>query len=275
MYNSAAYNPAFNNFSTSLMLSLLTKARWLGVEGSPKIQLFSANYATSFHSSFGSNIKYKSVGFSSETEWDISYSYTIRADDFSTVSFGLGLKALFNQVSLDKSRAFGIDPQVENIINGITPNVSFGVYYQTNDLFISFSLPYIFERAYLNGFNIEIDGNRRIYSSLGYVYETRKGLKIKPAILVDASKSEGINLSSSINFLYKEKVALGLSYLFNNYTAWLAMYKISDKFHLGISNEFDLTNISNYSNKFANFEFFLQIKIPNRLVRYQVISPNF
>lgn len=262
MYNTVAINPAYAGSRERLNITLLNRNQWVGLDGAPVTQTFSA------HSSIpGTNLGVglsfinDKLGYENSTYIFADVAYTINVNDDYRLSFGIkigmsryGLNA---DLLMDPS-ALG-DQFLDKIFNRWKTNIGAGVYYRSDDWYIGLSAPRLIN--YENNTDIEYVAIDRVSSYLigGYLYKFNPQLKFKPTFLLKYTNGAPISVDLTANFLINEKLWLGVAYRVTESFGILTSLQASDNLKFGYSYEINTTALSPYNSGsheiFISYEF--------------------
>ncbi|MCW1953754.1 MAG: type IX secretion system membrane protein PorP/SprF, partial [Flavobacteriia bacterium] len=218
MYNTQSYNPAFVGLSGEKSVVALLRSQWMGVEGAPKTQMISYNAPTKMNNlSMGIGIVNDKIGPTSETYFDLDFSYKIALSGNSFVNFGIKASAHLLDINynlLTQDTSLGSDPLLaQNIDNRFSPNIGAGVLYYQDDFFIGFSVPSFLETLHFDRSSLsEAREKMHFYVTSGLVVDIDQNLLLRPSLLVKAVPGAPIQMDVSATAMLKEKLSFGLSY---------------------------------------------------------------
>jgi type IX secretion system PorP/SprF family membrane protein len=252
MYNTMVVNPAYAGSTGSLEATLLGRSQWVGIDGSPQTQSFSAHAPLKNKNvGLGLSIINDKIGPSDELYMNGNFSYSIDLGYEKKLSFGL--KAGLRMLNIDWSKGISYDSGDvllnSNVDNKITPSVGAGLYYYTSKAYLGISVPSFIRTRYYDDVEEGVYHKRQHYFFTGgYVFDLNKNLKFKPAFFVKAVKGAPISKDVSANFLIQEKVVLGASYRFSDSVSALAGLQITKQFYIGYAYDYSVTDLNNYND---------------------------
>jgi len=242
MFNGLTINPAYAGNHDALSLSGMTRKQWIGIDGAPSTFLISGHMPfVNNKVGLGVLIFQDKIGISNKLQANMSYSYKIIKDD-KRLSFGIQAMVLnysqqYNQ--LDNINA--LDKNFQENYQQTFLNVGAGIFYETKHYYAGFSVPQLI-RNYYETNNPASDKQLRQYILTGgYEFYLHPLLKLKPAFLIRYSEELPSNYGLSANFLYNEKIWLGVSYSYRTSMSALLGLMVTDKMNLGFSYDY-LTN---------------------------------
>jgi len=274
MYNTISVNPGYTGQRDVLSITGLYRTQWVGFDGAPKTQTFSLHSPLNNEKiGLGLSVVNDKLGPSSETYFDANFSYTIALDALKEHKLSFGLKAGFQVLSLDwsKGRYQNPDAAFENNLSLFSPTVGAGMYWHSNKAYLGFSIPNIITTNYYDDFQESVAAEKLHYYFIGgYVFNLNQNTKLKPAFLVKAVSGAPIIADLSANFLFNEKITLGLAYRWDDAISGLAGFQISDSLFIGYAYDLTTTNLNNYNS--GSHEIVLRFE-PRQLGK--ILSPRF
>lgn len=257
MFNTISINPAYAGSRETLSIVGLHRSQWTEIQGGPQTQTLSAHSPLRNQKiGVGLSVIRDSPGFENYLYIYGDFSYSINLTDNSKLAFGL--KGGVTNYHLDQE--FLNDPEVTadpffgNYANRWNPNIGAGLYLHTNKWYLGLSAPRI-----LNTDNnrtsetstVEYVALERIsyYFTGGYVFDLSTNTKLKPSALLKATNGAPISVDLNANFLFYDKVWLGGSYRYNEYTSSigaLADFQVTKQFRIGYAYEHFISDIRPY-----------------------------
>lgn len=276
LHNNQSYNPAFVGLNQGKTLFILYREQWIGVEGAPKTQVFSYSSPQKAISQsdtkglmnldakskmlkptksealagfgFGIGVANDQIGPTSETTFDLDFSYSILISKVSKVAFGIKgsvhiLDVNFNLLNPDNT--MGMDPTlVSSINNQISPNIGVGILYYTNTFFIGLSAPSLLKTINFKKSSISVSQKQlHFYLSTGLTKDISDKIKIRYSLMIKALSGTPIQTNIGTSFLIADKVTLGFSYRLKSYLGGLLGYQFSNPFFVGLSYDKTTTNL--------------------------------
>lgn len=265
MLNQYLINPAAAGSQDYMAISAGFRQQWAGFNGAPRTQMVSAN--TRIHDNMGvGGIIYNDVtGPLRNIGFQGSYAYHMKINDNSKLSLGMSLS--LTQHILDASQ-FVLHQAVDNTLNNATvrsfnPDAVFGAYYYGKKFFAGISIPQLLQGKYKFG-NLLDDFNREIrhyYASGGYKFDLNENFQLQPSVLLKYAPNTPFQYDINARLFYKQNMWTGISYRSNE--SLVAMFGMKrDKFVIGYSYDYILSNIRNYSA--GTHELYLEFQLPNK-----------
>ena len=273
MYNTTLINPAYAGSREVTSVFLLHRNQWVGLDGAPVTNNFSINTPIG-DSNFGIGLNFVNdkIGPVSENEISIDVAYFIRISENYKLAVGLkGTANLFN-LDVNKLRIYDpSDPQFQNVNTEFSPNIGAGTYLFSDKTYFGLSVPSFFESYRYNDNNIEISKQKlHLYFIAGHVFKISENIDFKPALLSKIVQGAPIQADVTGNFLFFDKLTLGLAYRWDASVSGLAGFQISDSWFIGYGYDIETTKLANYNS--GSHEVFLRYEFSNKV---RVSAPRF
>jgi len=281
MYNTMSINPAYAGSRDVFSFVGLYRTQWVGLDGAPRSFTASAHSPIGNRVGIGVNVTNDEIFISRETYFDVSFSYTIDVSERGQLAFGV--KGGGHLLDIDSNRANTGpynpgDTDAEIFIdNKFSPQFGAGVYYYTNKFYLGFSAPNILETEHFdessNSNNSSATAKERVnyYLMTGYTFELNEDLLFKPSLLTKMVSGSPLQVDLSANFLFKEKLTLGVAYRWSAAVSAMVGFQLTDQIMLGFAYDADTTELQQYND--GSFEFFLRFELFNKQDR--LLSPRF
>lgn len=243
MFNGMALNPAYAGSHESLSLTAISHHQWVGVEGAPSTQTFTAHSPVrNEHVGLGMILMRDKIGVTNHLSGTFAYAYKI---PLRKGVIAAGLQASFNQYSIRYSEthitndvAFGQDD-----VSRILLNFGTGIYYKTSKFYAGFSVPQLIANKVETGENASsINLVRHYFFTSGYVFDLNRDLKLKPNVLIKANDGSPLSVDLNANLLIREVVWVGLSYRSFNSLGALLELQATDQFRFGYAYDFPVAS---------------------------------
>ncbi len=262
-FNKYNINPAYSGYDDCLEIYGSHLSQWVGIDGSPSTNYFSAHSGIGENMGIGGGIIQDKASFVSRFSAKLSYAYRIQLGDDHNLRFGLSA-GLF-QVKVDASSAI-VDDLSDEVVSGgaqsgMSFNSDFGVFYSIKGFQLGVSIPQIFEtQAKLNYEGVDGFTERRHYVVYtGYDWVLNDKFNFEPSVLFKTAQSGVNQFDFNGTFTYNKLISLGAGY--RTHVGLLARLgvNIKDLFYLGYAYEFSGANISSYSS--GSHQIMLGIKL--------------
>lgn len=274
MYNPSAINPAFAGHRDKLSATIIHRSQWLGFEGAPVTDAFSVN--SPFNNGkigLGINITSDATALTNNTSINGDFSYTIFGQK-SNLTFGA--KVGLQRYSLDKNKLKledQTDPDFLSFKDATSPQIGFGLMYNTSNLTLGISVPNVLEKEYSQSLeNIYINSERRnYYLSAAYNFNISPNTLLKTTALSKLVIGAPLQLDFSANFLLYQKLTIGLGYRPDAAVSGLLGYQLSDSFMIGCAYDYDTTEFTNVNSGSA--EFIMRYEINLKPTSLRILNP--
>jgi type IX secretion system PorP/SprF family membrane protein len=274
MYNTININPAYAGSRGVMSVFGLHRTQWVGLDGAPTTNAFSLN--TPINNSnigIGLSVVSDKIGPIKDNTLSADVSYTIPTSETYKLSFGI--KASANMFNLDTSLlnpANANDPNLQNFNNEISPNFGAGIYLHSDKLYLGVSVPNFLQDSKYNDNAVAVFQERmNFYFIGGYVFDVSQSVKFKPAILTKAVTGSPLQVDTSANFLFFDKLMLGGAYRWSAAFSAMAGFQITDGLFIGYSYDMETTELKNYNS--GSHEVFLRFELFSKVSK--MVSPRF
>lgn len=275
MYNTSSINPAYAGSRGGLSLAALHRSQWVGLEGAPKTLTLNVHSPIGYNGvGLGISILNEQIGPTSETYFDVDFSYTIELNRTSKLGFGIKASAHLLDIrfsELNQNPSMGGDVLLQqDIDNKFSPNLGAGFFYYTNNFYAGISVPRILETRHFDASSVSTASERStFYLMLGHVSQLNPNLQFKPAILTKVVGGAPLQVDISGNFMFNEKFLFGAGYRWS--AAWNAIFgfDLSDGMLLGLAYDREITVLGDAAFNSGSFEVLLRYELANRSNRNQ------
>tara|TARA_R110002051_G_scaffold229291_3_gene291302 strand:- start:3300 stop:4295 length:996 start_codon:yes stop_codon:yes gene_type:complete len=252
MYNIGSFNPAYVGSVENTEIAAAYRTQWLSVPGAPRTIRFGVNLPfTNKKNGLGLNIINDELGPSTQTYFDIAYSFQVKVSDNTKLSFGVDAGGALLNVDYSKG-SFEIinEPLLNtNSFNNFYPTVGAGLFLYGENWYTGVSVPnFLTDVVYNDDVSVFIEDKPQFNLIGGYVFNISDGLKFKPAFLLNYLEGLPLNANISTNFLISDVVTLGASYRFDNAVSGMAGIQISNSTFLGYSYDYSTNGFSGYND---------------------------
>ena len=274
MYNPVNFNPAYAGSREVLSIFGMHRTQWVGLDGAPVTNTVSVHTPIT-NSDIGIGVSFVNdrIGPSDENTISVDISYTVPTSDYYKLAFGLKTTANLLNVDFTKLTQQPGDPELQyNIDNRFSPNIGAGVFWYSENSYIGLSVPNFLETRHFDGTNNSVARERMHYHFIGgYVFDLNPTLKFKPSVLVKAVDQAPLQVDFSANFLFNEKLTLGVAYRWSAALSAMVGFQITDGLMAGYSYDAETTKLANYNS--GSHEIFLRFELFKNYDK--IISPRF
>lgn len=277
MYNTVSVNPGYAGSRGNVSVAALHRSQWLGLEGAPTTQTLNVHSPIGYKGvGLGLSIVNDKIGPTSETSFDLDFSYTIRTSRDARLSFGLKGSANLLDVNYSQLDEYSEDGSLYNqdIQNRLSPNIGVGVYYHTQKFYAGLSVPRFLETEHFDSSSLSTAKEQmNFYFITGYVWDLNPYLKFKPTLLTKIVRGAPLQVDLSANFLMNDKFVLGGAYRWDAAFSGLAGFFVSDEMFLGLAYDREVTELGKATFNSGSFEVLIRYDFIRRLSNMK--SPRF
>ena len=263
MYNTISFNPAYAGSREIMVINVLNRNQWVGINGAPITQTLSAHTSlpnTNF--GVGLSVVKDELGYENSTYTYADLSYTITLNKYDEYKLAFGLKIGASKYDLDENLMTGNgnsnDPFLDMVNFDWTPNIGAGFYFRGESFYLGLSAPKLIDYKKTNIDYVTLDKVSYFFNG-GYLLDVNKNLKFKPTFLLKYTEDAPVSLDLSTLFFVNEKLWLGASYrLFDSFGA-IINFRVIEGLSLGYAYDFITSDLSSYSSGsheiMINYEF--------------------
>lgn len=279
MYNTMNINPAYAGSRGTMSVFGLHRTQWVGLEGAPTTNTF-AIHAPFKDSNVGLGLSIMNdvIGPSNESTISADFSYTIETSDRYKLAFGLRATAHLLNVDFTKLNIYDPNDVLAqyNIDNRFSPNFGVGAYWYSDNTYFGLSIPNMLETKHFDkgqaAYNASSVANERMHYHFiaGKVFDIHPSVQFKPAFLAKMVEGAPLQLDFSANFLFNEKITLGVAYRWDAAMSMLAGFQLNNNWFIGYGYDMEVTKLANYNS--GSHELFLRYEFSRKK---QIVSPRF
>jgi len=249
MYNMNIINPAYAGARADISVGLLARQQWVGLEGAPETETFGINARTFDSVGMGLSVVQDKLGLLEDTNFNLDISYTMVTSHDSRLAFGI--KGGFSNYSNNLSQGLTPDNDTYADLSGTYPNAGFGLFFYTKNYYLGLSLPQLFNtpkfRLDPNTYSSVLSEHQSYFGTFGYVFNVNDNIKFKPSTLIKYNSDLPVSVDINANVLFKNQVEFGVSYRYNDSVSGMAALILSQKFRIGYSYDYTLTNLGGFN----------------------------
>lgn len=256
MYNMNIVNPAYAGSRGTLSINLLGRWQWTGIDGAPKTYTGAVHAPIAKNLGAGFSVILDELGPVKEQNVYADLSYTITTSEEGRLAFGLKGGVTFFDVGLLSETNLpqtvpGIDALFSDDLNERFPNFGAGVYYYTDKFYVGLSAPNLLETKHLekgNGTFTKASEKMHYFGTLGYVFRLNQNLKFKPSVMVKAVQGSPLSIDGNANFLFNERLELGVGYRFGDSVTGLINFGVTRDLRIGFGYDYTTTNLGQHND---------------------------
>ena len=257
MNNEMFINPAYAGAKEALAMTLLHRQQWVGFPGRPVTTTFSINTPL-YQNKMGLGLAFlnEKIGVLNRNLIYLSYAYRIKTGTRSFLSFGLmgGVHLQLNRLG-DVNPTEPGDPvfSANTPLVG-TPNFGFGMYFNTDKFYASFSIPRMLDDniTYNSAGTLIKNVSFKLkswhyYLAAGRMFTISDNFKLKPHAMMKVAINSPIEFDINLDALIIEKLWLGVSYRSKADISALAGIQILPTLLISYSYDYQITPIRKFS----------------------------
>ncbi len=250
MFNTLSVNPAYAGSRGVLNATGLLRTQWVGVDGAPTTETLSLHSPLPLSMGVGLSLVHDKIGPQKTTMLFADYSYTIKVNN--TGRLALGLKVGFNAMragltDLTLTSAMSDESYNEDLKSPLKFNFGLGAYYYTDRWYVGLSTPKIVENKLTTGNVQPLKEQRHYFLIAGMVVDINEYIKFKPTILAKYTGGSPVGFDVSANFLFFDKLWLGLAHRWKESISGIVRFQITDQLCAGYSYDLPVSRIRKYN----------------------------
>jgi len=266
IFNVTTINPAFAGSREFMVVTMLNRNQWVGIDGAPNTQTFSVHSSIP-NTKLGMGLTFinDKLGFEKNTYVNFDTSYTLNLSDDDDLKLALGVKFGLNKFSLNDGILGDPEYSGDTFLNTVNfnwqPNVGLGLYFRGDTYYFGVSSPKLLQQ---NNTFVEYEDLSRLsfFINGGYVLDLNRHLKIKPSFLLKTTDGAPPSLDITTMFYINESVWLGGAYRLGDSFGALANFKVTEGLFLGYSYDFITSGLNNFTSGSHEFMLSYQFDFP-------------
>ena len=251
MYNMNLLNPAYAGSNESLSIGFLGRTQWVGLDGAPKTATLSVHSPVRKNVGLGLSVMVDEIGPVKETNLYADVSYTLQTSDIGKFAFGIKAGVTLQDLGLATIATVAPDVNFTDNLNKSYPNIGVGVFYYTDKFYAGASIPNMIESNHFEkqgGIISKASEKMHYFITSGYVLKLSESFKFKPSFLTKVVAGSAISLDLSTNFLYNDKLELGVSYRINDSFSGLVNFAVNNNLRIGYAYDYTTSNLGDYNS---------------------------
>ncbi len=276
MYNTVSVNPGYAGSRGHLSIAALHRSQWIGLDGAPTTQTFNIHSPVGYRGvGLGLSVVNDKIGPTSETNFDIDFSYTLYTSTEGRLSFGLKASGHLLDVRFSELNQFAPDISLQtDIDNRFSPNFGAGVYYHNEHFYAGLSVPRFLQTSHFDGSLLATAKERmNFYFITGYVWDLSPLVKFKPTLLTKMVQGAPLQVDVSANFMLNDKFIVGAAYRWDAAVSGMVGFNISEGFLIGMAYDREVTELGSAAFNDGSFEVILRYDFIK--TKGQMKSPRF
>jgi len=257
MFNHLSTNPGYAGSNDAICITNIDRLQWLGFEGAPRTYVLNADMTLSkLNSGVGLSILSDKIGNENDFQLQGSYAYRV---PIGKGKLGIGLSVgMLNKyingnwispITLnDPNQNVYNDPSIPHSVNHLSFDMSFGLFYRTNNLYLGLSSTHLNEAKNKVSADILPSIKRHYYFAAGYYYQLPNPLyEIRPSVFI---KSDIAVFQYDVNatLIYNKRVWGGVSYRYGDAFVAMAGFYLNNSFKFAVAYDITTSKLRKYSS---------------------------
>ena len=254
MLNDFALNPAIAGKNADFWeLKSNNRYQWVGITDAPRTYVLSLNGPVSNGKmGLGGTLFTDIVGPTRRIGLNFSYSYHLKINEIYKLN--LGVSAGLLQYSVDGHKLILQDYSDLVLTNqyksALLPDFGTGAYFYSKKLFLSFSVPQLFN-AQVKFKDTEHSDLSRIrphfYLFGGYRFNLQNDFELEPSLMVKWREPTPVKMDVGARIIYRNMLWIGSYFRTKDAVSAILGYLHKDQLWVAYSYDFTTTNLRNYS----------------------------
>lgn len=249
-YHQLRLNPAHAGIKKCVDIHALYRMQWVGFNGAPNTGFLTVSlpintkgrtYLSARHG-LGLRFETDKIGHFSTNRINLAYAAHFNFNKEDRLSLGVYGGVL--QTGYDPSDAIVLenDPSVLNQANFISPDASFGAWYNSTNYYVGLSLQQLIPSKWKE---IGSDSRYAFHAAVnaGYKLKINENFHFLPGAIVRLPAKGPVSMDLNAHFDYKDMITLGLGYRNTDALLFLAQFKFNGQFSVVYSFDYTLSNI--------------------------------
>lgn len=252
MYNTISINPAYAGSREIMVINLLNRNQWVGVNGAPVTQTLSVHSSVpGTKLGLGLSVINDERGYDNTTYVYTDVSYTINLAEKYWLAFGLKVGA--SKFSLDEEiyndPEYNNDPYLDYLYDGWDPNFGVGIYFRSENWYLGLSSPKLVNYEKRSSLEyIPIDRVSYYFNGGMLIKLNNRNLQVKPTFLVKYTNGAPVSVDLSGNVFLYERLWLGLSYRTNDSFGAMANFNVAKGLNIGYAYDYITSNLGPFTS---------------------------
>ena len=254
MSNELVINPAFAGAHEALSLTMVYRSQWIGLEGAPTTQSFSAHsLVKNKHIGLGLSVINDRIGI--HRNFTLSTNYAYHLEIAPETFFSMGLLVGVNNQSSDFGSLSGFaqspnDPSIsEGNITQTNLQLGTGVYLRSPKLHLGLSAPKLFSGKTSSSDSSAVNLSKTHYFLYGrYRVPIHPNIKLQPGLLIKYLPGVPFSFDFSLAAIFNEVLLTGLSYRSFESIDLLVQAKVTPQLKVGYNYDYPISKVSELSH---------------------------
>lgn len=254
-------NPAAIALDSKIMVDLMFRNQWFGIEGAPTSGTINGQYEIYHDMAVGLNVSYDLIGVHHATQVSGQYAYRAYLANGNAMIFGASLGFDHRVHDLPSARLNELnDPAFEELYSRTHFNAGFGMYYHASKFYMGLSIPQLFQSVESsNASGLRAKYWHYFFSTGFYIHASEK-YSLNPHIQIKAAINTPIQADLILRNTFNNTWSLNVGY--RSESAILAGFDflIAGRYRFGYSFNYDVGKLAKF--KGSSNELYVGIGLP-------------
>jgi type IX secretion system PorP/SprF family membrane protein len=253
-FNHNTYNPALAGIKNYQELKLISRFQWVGFDGAPTSHLI--NYSTQIQNKrteyltprHGLTFQFENDNIGAFSTNKVLIGYAFHRNFTKDARFSIGLRSGVTQLFFDNEKITYLtpDPTFNKNRTLYLPNISLGLWWNTNSYYLGLSLQQI---ASTNWDKLGVNSafNTHILFSAGTKFELNNAITFIPNLMIAKTITNPIRIDAIGYIDYQNQFKFGLGIRNNESILGLLQFRINHQFFVGYSVDYITNTLSSGS----------------------------
>jgi type IX secretion system PorP/SprF family membrane protein len=253
-FNQNLVNPALSGIKNYQEFKLISRFQWVGFEGAPVSNTL--NYSTQIYSKrteyltprHGISFQFDNDKIGSFGSNRILFGYAVHRNFTKDTRFSVGMRGGLTQLYFDNSNLNPLqpDPSINRNKTLYLPNVSLGMWWNTEKYYVGFTLQQLMNSNWEN-IGSKSSYNTHLIFTTGTRFQMSRSLTFMPNLLISKTFSNPIRIDAIGYFDFNNQFKIGFGLRNNESIIGIFQVKLNHQFFIGYSIDY-VTNGLNTSS---------------------------
>jgi len=238
-------NPAALAIDAEIMVDMVFRHQWFGLEGAPTTGAINAQYELYHDMAAGLNVSYDLIGVNHATRVSGQYAYRAYFQNDNALIFGasIGIDQRVNDLP-SAQLVDADDPAFAQRYSKMHFNAGFGMYYHSPRFYAGISIPELFQsipKSNTSGFAPPL---WHYYMTTGFYIEAGENYRLNPNIQIKAAINTPIQADLILRNTFNNLWSLNVGYRTENALIAGVDFLVGGTFRMGYAANYDLGKLS-------------------------------
>lgn len=254
-------NPAALAIDSKIMVDMIFRHQWFGLEGAPTTGAINAQYEIYHDMAAGLNVSYDLIGVNHATQISGQYAYRAYLENNNAFIFGISLGLDQRVNDLPSAQLTDIDdPAFANRYSKVHFNAGFGMYYYSPKFYFGASIPQLFQSIEKSNFSGFQPPNWHYYFTTGFYIDGGENYRLNPNIQIKTALNTPVQADLILRNTFMNAWSLNIGYRTENSLIAGADFLIGGRYRMGYAINYDLGKLSRA--KGMSHELYVGIGLP-------------